>query len=200
VRGKLHIGSLLTLASLLAVTAHAAAPAAVSQCAECHGKDGMGVGKPMVPVIAGMPAGLLEEAIYAYVDGERHCQHEPRMCETVAGLSDDEVSALAEYYAGLPRAASTEPFDQDLAAKGATLYARHCAICHVRPDDEHVDSALGIPLQGQRKDYLRYALESYFNGNRTALLQAMSHELKELSPDDVDALVEFFASYRPGTE
>jgi cytochrome c553 len=191
---------LLMLAGLLAATAHAAAPAAVARCAECHGEDGMGVGKPMIPVIAGMPAGHIEEAIYAYIDGERHCQHEPRMCETVAGLNDDEVSALADYYAGMPRAASTEPFDQDLAVKGAKLNARHCAICHVRPDDERVESALGIPLQGQRKDYLRYALQSYFNGNRTALLQAMSHELKELSPDDVDALVEFFASYRPGTQ
>lgn len=191
---------LLTLAGLLAVTVHAAEPAAVAQCAECHGEDGMGSGKPMIPVIAGMPAGHIEEAIYAYVDGQRHCEHEPRMCETVAGLSDDEVSALATYYAGMPRAASTEPFDRDRAAKGATLYARHCAICHVPPDDTNVESSLGIPLQGQRKDYLRYALQSYFNGNRTALLQAMSHELEELSPDDVDALLEFFASYHAGTE
>ena len=48
-------------------------------CDECHGTDGMGLGDPMVPVIAGIPAEHIEEAIFAYVDGARRCVSEPRL-------------------------------------------------------------------------------------------------------------------------
>lgn len=159
----------------------------------------MGLGKPLIPVIAGMPAGHIEEAIYAYIDGARRCAHEPRMCETVAGLAEDEVTTLAEHFASIPRAASAEAFDAELAEQGGALYAQHCSICHLRPDDERVEFGLGIPLHGQRKDYLHYALSSYFNGNREALLEAMAHELREMSEAEIDSLIEYFASYRPGS-
>ena len=82
-----------------------AAPVTIETCAECHGSDGMGLGKPMIPVIAGMPAGHIEEAIYAYVDGARSCLREPRMCETVAALSEDQVSEFAECFSTKARGA-----------------------------------------------------------------------------------------------
>ncbi len=72
---------------MLAVGSVFAEPVTLETCNECHGIDGMGQGDPMVPVIAGMPAGHIEEAIYAYVDGARSCLREPRMCETVAAIS-----------------------------------------------------------------------------------------------------------------
>jgi len=83
-------------------------------CAECHGNDGMGQGFAMVPVIAGMPAAHIKEAIFAYVDGARHCVREPRMCETVAALSESQVTEFAEYYAGKERGSPGEQFDQDI--------------------------------------------------------------------------------------
>lgn len=176
----------------------AAQPAVAGPCVECHGVDGMGQSKPLVPVIAGMPADHIEEAVYAYINGARRCQPEPRMCETVAELSEDAVTELANYFGALPRRASSEEFDPERAGKGEFLHSQHCSVCHLRPDDERVELGLGIPLHGQRKDYLRYALSSYFNGNREALLQAMAHELQELTGPDVDALIEYYASYRPG--
>jgi len=48
-----------------------ASPPTLEMCDECHGSDGMGQRDAMVPVIAGMPAGHIEEAIFAYVDGAR---------------------------------------------------------------------------------------------------------------------------------
>ena len=182
---------------LLATAPQAAQSPDVNPCIECHGADGMGHGKPLIPVIAGMPAGHIEEAIFAYIDGARNCDDEPKMCETVAALSADEVTELANYFAALPRVASSEEFDPELAGKGESLHNEHCSVCHLRPDDERVQFGLGIPLHGQRKDYLRYALTSYFNGNREALLQPMAHELQELTGDDVDALIEYFVSYSP---
>ncbi|MEJ2603353.1 MAG: hypothetical protein P8172_08650 [Gammaproteobacteria bacterium] len=172
-------------------------PEAVDVCAECHGADGMGNGDAVVPVIAGIPAGHIEEAIFAYIDDARRCVREPRMCETVSGLSEDEVFALADYFGSKKRMALDQEYDAKLAEEGAALHERHCRACHVPPDAEDVEYAVGIPLHGQRKEYLRYAIEAYLGGHREALLPAMAHELAELEPGDIGALVNYYASYDP---
>ena len=181
---------------LFAATPLVAAEDVLQACFGCHGADGMGKADPMIPVIAGMPAAHIEEAIYAYVDGARQCVREPLMCETVAELSESEVSAAAEYFAAQERSYNLEEFDEALAAEGAILHERHCAACHLPPHDENVDYAVGIPLHGQRSDYIRYALRAYFGGKREPLLEAMKHEIRELDPDDFDALVNYYSSYR----
>ena len=173
-----------------------AAEEALEACFGCHGADGMGRADPMIPVIAGMPAAHIEEAIYAYVDGARQCIREPRMCETVAALSEAEVSAAAEYFAAQVRTYNREEFDEELAAKGAVLHERHCGACHVPPHDEDVAFAIGIPLHGQRPDYIQYAIRAYFAGKREPLLDTMAHEIQQLEPADFEALVHYYSSYR----
>lgn len=175
-----------------------AGESALDACFECHGRDGMGRSDPMYPVIAGIPAAHIEEAIYAYIDGARQCIREPRMCETVAALSKAEVSAAAEYFSTLAREYNREEFDQSLAAQGAILHERHCAACHVPPHDADVAYAIGIPLHGQRPDYIRYAIQAYFGSKREPLLETMAHEIAQLDADDLDALVNFYSSYRAG--
>jgi len=173
-----------------------AAPAIVAPCVACHGDDGMGHGNPMIPVIAGMPAEHIEEAIFAYVDGARRCTRVPMMCEVVAELSEDAIVELSEYFAAKRRGPSLEKFDASLAAEGEALHQKHCSNCHVPPDDEDVASAIGIPLHGQRSEYLRYAMESYFSGDREALLPAMANRVLLLEPGDLGALVHYYSSYR----
>jgi cytochrome c553 len=181
---------------LFAATPLVAAEDALQACFDCHGADGMGKADPMIPVIAGMPAAHIEEAIYSYVDGARQCVREPLMCETVAGLTESEVSAAAKYFAAQERNYNLEEYDEALAAEGAVLHERHCAACHLPPHDENVDYAIGIPLHGQRSDYIRYALGAYFGGKREPLLDAMAHEIQQLDPEDFDALVNYYSSYR----
>ena len=183
---------------LLPATPLLAADETLQACFDCHGADGMGKADPMIPVIAGMPAAHIEEAIYAYVDGARQCVREPRMCETVAALTEPEVSRAAEYFAGQVRNYNHEDFDEALAAKGAVLHERHCGACHVPPHDEDVEYAIGIPLHGQRPGYIRYAIGAYFGGKREPLLETMAHEIQQLEPEDFDALVNYYSSYRAG--
>ena len=187
---------LVGVLSLIAATPLVAAEDALQVCFGCHGADGMGKADPMIPVVAGMPAAHIEEAIYAYVDGARQCVREPHMCETVAGLTESEVSAAAKYFAAQERNYNLEEYDEELAAEGAVLHERHCAACHLPPHDENVDYAIGIPLHGQRSDYIRYALGAYFGGKREPLLDAMAHEIQQLDPEDFDALVNYYSSYR----
>jgi len=188
--------TLSAVCALIIAVPALASPATVDTCAECHGSDGMGQGNPMVPVIAGMPAEHIEEAIFAYVDGARRCVREPRMCETVAALSEDEVIEIAEYFATRLRSSPLEEFDPSLAAEGEVIHQEYCSSCHVPPDDKNVASAIGIPLHGQRSEYLRYAIESYFSGDREALLATMANRILLLEPGELGALVHYYSSYR----
>ena len=121
---------------------------------------------------------------------------EPRMCEIASVLSDEQVSEAAACFAARVRGPTNESFDVNLAARGERLHARHCGSCHKPPDDKNVADAVGYPLHGQRGDYIRYAIRAYLTGGRESLLRPMAEELATLTPDDVEALINYYASYR----
>ncbi len=189
--------SLLALLALSAgpVVAADAPPAVAAPCLACHDRDGSGVGKPFVPIIAGIPAAHIEEALFAYKDGARTCAVQPVMCEVAAALSEEDITTLAEWYGSLPRYTHAASFMEDLAARGKAVHERLCARCHLKPDDPDVEHALGIPLHGQRSDYLRYALNAYVDGDRENLLPEMEEKLGQLRDGDIDALINYYVSY-----
>ena len=186
---------LLSVFLLFLAAGAQAAPAIIEACKVCHDEDGSGVGKDYVPIIAGIPPVHIEEALYAYKDGARKCVVEPVMCSTASILSDEDIEAVAKHYGALDRYSHATTFNENLAAKGAVIHERLCARCHVPPDDPGVAEALGYPLHGQRADYLRYALESYINGNRENLLPQMAEKIGELNHGDIRALVDYYVSY-----
>jgi cytochrome c553 len=188
-----HLALVAALFSLAPLAT--AAPAIVEACKACHAEDGSGVGKRVVPVIAGMPAVHIEEALYAYKDGARQCLEEPVMCETAALLTDDNVADLAEYFAAIDRPSLDEDIDAELAALGEPVHKRLCARCHLPPNDPNVGDVLGPPLHGQRADYLSYALESYISGTRENLLDEMKEKISLLDEGDVEALAHYYGSY-----
>jgi cytochrome c553 len=193
-RHPIPIACLLVLA---ACHPAAAAPAILEACKSCHAEDGAGVGKAIVPVIAGMPAVHIEEALYAYKDGARQCLEEPVMCDTAVLLTDENIADLAAHYAAIPRPSLGQNVDDALAALGEPVHRKLCARCHVPPDDPDVADVLGPPLHGQRADYLRYALESYLSGTRENLLDEMKEKISLLDEGDVEALASYYGSYRP---
>jgi cytochrome c553 len=168
----------------------------VEICVVCHGADGSGAGFDDVPIIAGTPAAHIEEAVYAYQDETRRCVTEPAMCVAVERLTEEEVAQAADYYSAMPRIATEEDFNKHLAKAGEKIHAQHCAGCHLRPDDENVANALGIPLHGQRTKYLEFAIKAYFDGSRLSLIPQMAEKLALLDEDDVEALIHYYASYR----
>ncbi len=188
---------LLLVALLLLGGLTHAEPANLEVCAACHGEDGSGAGFPYVPIIAATPAAHLEEAMFAYQDGARNCVGVPVMCEAIAPLSNDEILELAEHYSAMQRVSSGEEFDPTLAAAGQLVHEEHCAKCHVMPHDEKAEDALGIPLSGQRAEYLRLALGAYLTGTRETLIPAMAEKIALLDQDAIEALVNYYASYQP---
>lgn len=195
---KRRLFLLAAIAWLATINTHAEETSTVvSICVVCHGVDGSAPQFDDVPIIAGTPASHIEEAIYSYQDGARRCIDVPAMCQAVFQLTEAEVAEAADYFASQKRAISGEPYSDRMAMMGRNLHRQHCIKCHVRPDDERAEEALGIPLHGQRSSYLRYAFESYFNGNRDTLIPQMEEKMRLLTPDDVEALIHFYSSYKP---
>lgn len=72
----------------------------VSMCTGCHSIPGYQASFPRVyrvPKLGGQTAKYLENALHAYKKGERA---HPSMQAIAASLSDQQISALAAYYAG----------------------------------------------------------------------------------------------------
>ncbi len=71
-------------------------PAAAATCVACHGSDGVGLTADY-PTLAGQHADYLEQALKAYRKGARQ---NAIMNPMVASLKDEDIRALAEYFAG----------------------------------------------------------------------------------------------------
>lgn len=164
-------------------------------CITCHGEDGLGINSN-IPIIAGVPATVQEDALYAYADGARKCVSAPMMCKIASKLTEDQIVEVAAHFAELPYKAAGEEFDAALAEAGQKIHKNNCAICHGAdgPGEAEADMGASI-LHGQRKDYLRYAMQQYVAGEREQL-PAMEKKIAALSADDVEALLNYYASYR----
>lgn len=195
IRNRIRVITRVSILLVLIVPAWAGAQDMLKMCIECHGEDGLGTDSD-IPIIAGMPALVQEDALYAYVDGARSCVSKPMMCKTALRLTEEQIVDFAAHFAELPYKAAGEEFDAALAAAGQKIHKSGCAICHGAdgPGDSEGDMEAGI-LHGQRKDYVRYALQQYIAGDREQL-PAMKKKTSPLSADDIEALVNYYASYR----
>jgi len=179
---------------MLIVPAWASAQDMLKMCTACHGEDGRGVSSD-IPIIAGVPAAVQEDALFAYADGVRNCVSSPMMCKIASLLTEEQIIELAAYYAGLPYKAAGEEFDTALAEAGQKIHASNCAMCHGANNPSEANASMGASvLHGQHKDYMRYALQQYVAGERSQL-PAMEKAISALAADDIEALVNYYASY-----
>jgi cytochrome subunit of sulfide dehydrogenase len=175
-------------------------PPIVGFCAVCHGETGPSQFAG-VPTIHGLPEGVIENALYKYREGQRPCRvtecsklgtcPDISMCDIVGSMGDEDFEALARWYAAQPFAAHQDPYDPELAARGRKLHDQYCEVCHTNLGSDPVDDA--SMLRGQRKVYLRNALEDFQQGRRSVGLAAMDDRFKTFTQEDLAALAEFFS-------
>lgn len=100
----IHLLSILLLAAGLgAARAQELDPAAVQvlagPCANCHGPEGRSPGA--IPAIAGLPADAAAERMLAFrEDTDPSATVMPRLMK---GYGEDEIRALARWFAGIPK-------------------------------------------------------------------------------------------------
>ncbi len=72
----------------------------IPECVACHGPGGVGVGDSFPP-LAGQPAGYLEAQLDAWRHGTRKNDPNDLMGHIARSMSDSEIRAVSEYFAGL---------------------------------------------------------------------------------------------------
>lgn len=174
----------------------------VEVCAACHGIEAPSP-YPTVPTIHGLPQAVLDNALFDFRAAIRPCRKpdcgagnecpDIDFCAIAAELGDEQIAALAGWYASRDFVAASEPFDALLAARGKELHAANCESCHSDGGAGSIDQA--TILRGQRKAYLRIALED-FRAERRVAVAEMDALIRALSDEELAALVEFYASPR----
>ena len=186
---------------------NAAVPTVVREsCGRCHGVDGRGRGTGAFPRLAGQRAAYLRGAMIAYADGGRHSGI---MEPIAAGVREDELEAIAQFYAALPPAAPQPPDAETGAAiaRGARIARRGvpeklvpaCAHCHGPTPDGHPTNENLPLLAGQYANYLELQLE-LFQGERRgggAYAELMQHVARQLSRDEMRDVALYYATLDP---
>jgi cytochrome subunit of sulfide dehydrogenase len=157
-------------------------------CDSCHGVNGVSVG-PNMPSIGGLSEPYLKNLLLQWKTGERYAA---TMDRHVKGYSDDELAALAKYYAKLPWVPVVQKADTKVLAQGKDASER-CETCHGvtggEPDDE--DTPM---LNGQWAQYMELELLKYRTEAVKMPHKKMRNNAKKLDEADVANTAKYYAA------
>lgn len=159
-------------------------------CAGCHGTDGVSVG-PASPSIAGMAEDTFTEAMLGFKAGERPSTIMQRIAE---GYSEEDIKAMATFFAKQEFKPAKQEFDEAKAKEGAKIHKKNCEKCHEEGGALDVDGS--GRLAGQWAPYLEYSLADYLDGSREAPKKMMKklEKVKKDGEEGFAALVHYYAS------
>jgi sulfide dehydrogenase cytochrome subunit len=175
----------------------------LENCAGCHGKDGAST-ESDVPIIGGYSAKYLADSLTNYRNKARPCPETKYrsgaqqgqsgdMCSIAGKLSDADITAIADALSKKPFVRATQTADAAKAERGKRIHDAHCTKCHEDGGSSPDDDA-GI-LAGQWMPYVRHTFEEFHSGQRP-IPKKMKPKFDELTPDDVDALVNYFGRFK----
>jgi len=171
--------------------------ALVQSCEKCHGKDGNST-TPNVPIIAGFSHEGFLNTMDVFREDDRIAVefHKPGEPETVMndiakGLSDEDVKNLADYFSKRKFKPVQQSVDTELALRGEVIHKKSCEKCHNDNGAEPVDDA--AILAGQWTPYLRRQFDNFLSGKRL-IPRTMLRRIRELPKEDIEALLNFYAS------
>ncbi len=196
--GQRYAGLSLLVASL-ASSVHAETGEEIANrlCADCHGAQGRSETQD-IPSIGGFSEYAIIDLLDTYRHGFRKARtvtlddaSEKDMQQVVDALSADEIEAVAFYYSAQEWRPHPQPFDAELARRGAAIHSRKCGKCH--PKGGSVPDADHALLAGQWRDYLTQELRNFTSGERR-MADKMKKKFDTLSEADKAALLEFYVS------
>lgn len=172
----------------------------IAQCESCHGPQGVSSESDM-PSIGGQSADYIAGSLRDYQVWGRPCikssyrygdtsRPKTDMCKISGGLSNEDIVALSAHYSSLPFVAAPQEFDSEKAAVGAALHEEHCESCHEQGGKV---ADRGPVIAGQWTLYLKSALKFVPTGEHL-VPPLMERTVAELSAEDIDALMNFYAS------
>ena len=163
-----------------------------AQCISCHGNAAVDL-KP--PVLFGQEPAYIARSLEAFQLGGRIDQIMSSMNEIASGLSNEDISALAQYLASQDPCAidlqidyGRDGFQEEFAA-GRDKYAQsNCGHCH---DSFH---HYAPRIVGQKAAYLELALSQFKSGVRVAPM--MPQLLASWTEQDFKNVVTYLSGMR----
>jgi sulfide dehydrogenase cytochrome subunit len=158
-------------------------------CAGCHGTDGSSAG-PSSPSIAAMDADVFVDAMQDYKADRRNSTIMNRIAK---GYTDQQITAMAEFFARQPLRARPQEHDAAKASLGSELHQKYCEKCHEdggRPGDSGI-------LAGQWLPYLEFAMADFLAGRREwprKMKKKVDDAIEYKGADAIPALLHYYAS------
>jgi cytochrome c553 len=186
-----HAGSALALlTAVLWVATPAAAqprPQTLAVCAACHGEGGKAP-LPGMPALAAQPKVFIENQLVLIREGLRDV---PSMAAVMGDIKDDEVVALAQYFAAQVLPQRGPPSQPVKAKAGGELAAKAlCGTCHL---PSYAGQQQVPRLAGQQEAYLLQALKEFRDKPGPGRDTLMSGPLQGMSDVDLANLAQYLA-------
>jgi cytochrome c553 len=167
-----------------------------SSCVACHGRDGNGVPKGNVPVIAEQHQRVIAEQLVDY----RHADRWDVSMEDVVSRHDlaeaRDIADISAYVASMPRTALPGLGDGRNVAQGKLLYTRDCQSCH--GVDGEGNGVQRIPrLAGQHYRYLLRQLHDTLEERRPNMPPPHRALLGDLAVEDLTGLADYLSRLQP---
>jgi sulfide dehydrogenase cytochrome subunit len=159
-------------------------------CNNCHGVGGVSAGASM-PSIGGLPVAYLKTVMKQWKYDERGAA---TMNRIVKGFSDDEIDALAAYYAKKPWVPVPQKTTAAMLKKGKGVIFENCEDCHgATGSDPDIDAP---KLNGQWAKYMELELEKYRDENFLMPHRKMKKTARKMKEGTVPAAAHFYGAQK----
>lgn len=189
---RLGQSALAVVALMISAGASAAPPSAAmlsNACAGCHGTHGGSAG-PAMPSLAGQSKEAIVVAMKKFKSGERPSSIMGRLAK---GYSDADFAAMGDFFAGQKIHPTQQTLDPRRVAKGAQLQESNCGRCHLEDGREGKDDT--PVMASQWLPYMQMQMALYLEGKRK-MSEKMEEKVKPLSAEDLESLLQFYASVK----
>lgn len=164
-------------------------------CNTCHGASGVSK-MSGVPSMGGMPSNYVLVQLILFREKRRVVAP---MNALLAGLSDDDLQAMADLIAAVPAPPQDVASQVDVQTDQEPQRARalavkyHCVSCHGSDLAGHGQ----IPrIAGQREEYVLKSLRGYQNNTRVAYQPTMIESVQGIPDEELQALAKFVSQFR----
>ncbi len=157
-------------------------------CAGCHGTNGASAGDYM-PIIGGMDKTYLATILLEYKTDERDSTIMGRIAK---GYSENELKAIASYFAGQDWVSAEVGTDPALVAQGKAIHKDKCKTCHEDGGRSQEDETPRVA--GQWPDATRTALEDCRAIGKRCAPKKMGKRVMDLTDEELAALAHYYAS------
>ncbi|HEY1391986.1 MAG TPA: c-type cytochrome [Methylibium sp.] len=167
--------------------AQASAPTKIETCTACHGPGGNST-QPLIPILAGQTSRYLYLQLRDFQAGRRSNE---MMTPMVAGLSPDEMRAMADWFAQQKPVPLSFKVDPEKARLGKLKADETlCTICHLGGFEGQNE----IPrVAGQHHDYVVKQLSDFKARRRTNDAGNMTSVSNTLSDADIENLAQYLS-------